>query len=281
MQFPQTFVPTARDVGLLPMVTEFFLVVAILAFAAGFVFFLASKNSVAPWHRSSALLSAVICLVLAASYWLIHYYYHDMLHQLAATADPASRRRLIRDAWFAIGSYRYTAWAVTIPLLLLRMVLMLKVKTREVMQWLALLLGAAFWMILAGFIGDQQTGPDGNVLVWRHALWGGVATLGYAVILYVLFWRLAPAYGRRTDDEAGHAFRLMTWTTVTVWGVYPLGYLAAGFLPHLDLNWVQIADTVADLVNTLGIFVLAYLAGATELERRVPPEAIQPARLVS
>lgn len=281
MQFPQTFVPTARDVGVLPMVTEFFLVGAMLAFASGFVFFLGSKNSVAPWHRSGALLSAVICLVAAASYWLVHYYYHDMLHQLAATADAASRRRLIRDAYFAINPYRYMDWAVTLPLLLWRMVLLLKVKPREVLGRLALLLGAAFWMVLAGFIGEQQLGPDGLVLAWRHSAWGLAATIGYVGILYILFHRLAPLPGHRTEDETGQAFRLMTWTTVTVWGVYPLAYLASALLPRLDLNWVQIALTVADLAGILGVGLAGYLAGAAELERRVPPEAIQPGRLAS
>jgi sensory rhodopsin len=280
MQFPQTFVPTARDVGLLPMVTEFSLVTAMLAFAGGFVFLLGSKNSVAPWHRSSALLSAVICLLSAASYWLVHNYYHDMLHQLAATADPL-RRGLVRDAYFAIGSYRYMNWAVTVPLLLLRLALVLKVKPREMLGWLAVLIGAAFWMILAGFIGDQQLGADGEVLAWRHSAWGLVATLGYAVILYVLFCRLGPKYGGKADDEAGHAFRLMRWTTVTTWGIYPLGYIASALPTRLDLNWVQIAFAAADLINYIGVFVVAYLLGATELERRVPPEAIQPARLVS
>jgi sensory rhodopsin len=280
MQFPPTFVPTGRDVGLLPMVTEFSLVAAMFAFAGGFVFLLASRNSVAPWHRSSALLSAVICLVTTASYWLVHNYYHDMLHELAATAEPL-RRGLIRDAYFAIGSYRYMVWAVTIPLLLLRMVLVLKVKPREILGWLAVLAGAAFWMVLAGFIGEQQMGPDGAVLAWRHSLWGLLAALGYVVILYVLFCRLGHKYGANAEDEAGHAFRLMRWTTVTTWGVYPLGYLASALLVRLDLNWVQIAFTAADVVNLLGVFVVGYLLGATELERRVPPEAIQPARIVS
>jgi sensory rhodopsin len=280
MQFPQTFVPTARDVGLLPMVTEFSLVTAMLAFAGGFVFLLASKNSVVPWHRSSALLSAVICLVMTASYWLVHNYYHDMLHQLAATAEPL-RRGLIRDSYFAIGSYRYMAWAIAFPLLVLRMVMVLKVRQREVLGWMVVLAGAAFWMVLAGFIGDQQIGPDGAVLRWRHSFWGLLGTLGYAVVLWVLFGRMARLFGGNADDEAGHAFRLMTRTTITTWGVYPLGYLASALLPRLDLNWVQIAFTAGDLANLLGVFAVAYLLGTTELERRVPPEAIQPARIVS
>ena len=182
MNFPQTFVPTAHEVGLLPMVTELFFVIAMFSFAAGFVFFLSSRHSVAPWHRTSAGLSAVICLVAAASYAFIRYYYHDMLHQIALMApDPGGKKRVIHDAFFAIGQYRYMDWAVTTPLLLLKMVLTLKVKPREIMGWIALLLGADFWMVLAGSIGDQQFSPvDGTLLVGRHLLWGTLSTLGYA-----------------------------------------------------------------------------------------------------
>lgn len=281
MTFPETFVPTAREVGLLPMLTELFFVAAMFSFAAGFVFFLTSRPSVAPWHRASTTLSAVICLVAAASYAFIRYYYHDMLHQVVLVAqDPGGKRRVIHDAFFAIGQYRYMDWAVTTPLLLLKMVLALKVKPREISGWIALLLGADFFMVITGSIGDQQFGPDGALLAGRHLLWGTVSTLGYLVIPSVLFWRLGPRYGGRADDESGHAFRLMALTTVTTWGVYPLGYLVPVLFPAADLNWVHLAYTVADVVNKIGVSVVAFLAGVEELDRRVPKESVQHGRFV-
>ena len=288
MQFPQTFVPTAQEVGLLGMVTEMFITIAFFGFAAATVFFLTTRNSIAPWHRSSASLTSVICFVACVSYGFIRFYYHDMLHQVALTMDPdvhvrlANRARIIHDAFFAIGQYRYVDWSITTPLLLLKMVLTLKVKPGEIRRWLVLLLGADFWMILAGSIGDQQFSPaDGSLLVGRHLLWGTLSTVGYLVIPYVLFVRLGPRYGGDADDESGRAFRLMALSTVTVWGVYPLGYLVPAIFPHADMNWVHLAYTVADLVNKVGVGVVAYLAGAAELERRVPQESVQHARMVS
>ena len=280
MQFTQTFVPTAREVGLLPIVTEQFLMIALFAFAAGFVFFLSSRHSVAPSHRASATLSAVICLVAGASYWFIHYYYHDMVHVLQAMPDPLARRREVHDSYFALGEYRYMDWAVTTPLLLLEMVLLLKVKPREIMGTFAVLLGADFLMVIAGAIGDQQFAPDGSTLVRAHLLWGTVSTGFYLVVPYVLFVRLSPRYGGDGDDPSGRAFRLMAFSTVTTWGVYPLGYLVPAVWPHADLNWVHLAFTMADVVNKVGVGVVAYLAGAEELEARVPRESVQKAWLV-
>ena len=282
MQFPHTFVPTAREVGLLPMVTELVLTAAMLAFAAATVFFLAQRTSVHPAHRAANTLSVVICLVAGLAYWFIRYYYHDMLQTLAITHDAVRRRDIVQEAFFAIGAYRYMDWAVTTPLLLLKMVLVLKVKPREILGWIALLLGADLWMILAGFIGDQQfNAGDGTLLTGRHLLWGTLSTVGYLVIPYVLFFRLGPRYGGKSDDESGHAFRVMALSTVTLWGVYPLGYLVPALFKHADLNWVHVAFSVADVVNKIGVGVVAYMAGAEELARRVPPEAVQSARMAS
>lgn len=279
-RFFETNVFTAREVGLLPVLTELVLTAAMFAFLAAFVFFLARGNSIHPSHRAGGGLTAVICLVAGLAYWYIRYYYHDMMQALAARAtDPVAQHNIVRDAFFAIGPYRYMDWIVTTPLLLLKTVLLLKVKPREIFGWIALLLGADVWMILAGCIGDQQIGPDGTLLMGKHLLWGTLSTVGYLVIPYVLFFRLGPRYGGRADDESGHAFRVLAFATVTTWGVYPLGYLATALFPKLDLNWIHLAYTVADLVNKLGAGVVAYLAGAEELARRCPPEAVQPARI--
>ena len=282
MQFPESFLPLARNVGLLPMVVEMFLMIALFAFLAGGVFFLARGHGVHPSHRASNTLSAVLCLVAALAYWWLHAYYHDMMHAVANTQDVGGKRILMHDAFYASGQYRYAGWAVAAPLLLLKFVRILKVKPREISGWTALLLGAGFWMVLAASIGDQQfSAADGTLLVGRHLLWGVLAALGYAVVPAVLFARLGPSYGGRADDENGHAFRLMALSTVTTWSVYPLGYLMPALFPRCDMNWVHLAYTVADIVNLLGVAVVAYLAGADELARRVPPEAVQSARIVT
>ena len=101
------------------------------------------------------------------------------------------------------------------------------------------------------------------------------------MVPYILLVRLRPRYGGDADDPSGRAFRLMAWSTVTTWGVYPLGYLVPVVFPHADLNWVHLSFTVADIVNKLGVGVVAYLAGAQELEERVPRESVQKAWLVA
>ncbi len=221
-------------------------------------------------------------LVAGASYWIIRAYYHDMLHQIDAIADLAARRKVMHDAFLAINQYRYMDWAVTTPLLLLKMVLILRVKPREVLGPIALLLLADFWMILAGFIGEQGLNPsDGTVIAGHRLFWGWASTAGYAVIVCMLFRYFGPRFGGAGEDESGAAFRLMILSTMTFWGVYPVGYMIPALFPKCDFNWLHIAFTVADLINKIGLGVVAYMAGSQELERRVPEESIQSARMVA
>jgi sensory rhodopsin len=279
MQFPQSFVPTAGQVGVLAMVVEFLLSGAVFAFFGASLFFLATRNQVAPRHRAAAALAAVIVAVAGLSYWGIESYYHDMLHQLAATEDPAARRKLVHDAYLAIGQYRHMDWIVTAPLLLLKIALVLKVKPREMAWPIFGLMAAGLWTVFASFIGEQQLGSDGAVLIGRRCLWGVLATLGFAAIPAIFFLWLTPRFGGARQDEEGRAFRFMVWLVVGSWGVYALGYLAPALSPHANLNWLHVALTAADLIDKIGIGAAAYLVGAAELERRVPHEAIQSSRI--
>lgn len=261
------------------MLTEFFLLVAVFSFLGMAVFSLATKNEVAPEHRVSAVLTAIICAVAGLSYLFIHHYFHEMLEPLSQAASGSERRHIIFASYLAIGQYRYMDWAITTPLLLLKNVLLLKIRPSEEPRTIALLLAADFWMILAGYIGEQQLGPSGEVLAGAHYRWGFLSTLGYLVIPLILL-SLYRRYAARVGREERLAYRLLGYATVTTWGVYPIGYLVPAMFPNADLNWVHIAFTVADVVNKVGIGVIAYLAGAKVLERVVPKEATMPARTV-
>ena len=183
-------------------------------------------------------------------------------------------------AFFAIGPYRYMDWIVTTPLLL--------AQDRAAAQ------GQAARDLRLDRPAARSRRVDDPCRLHRRpadrprrhaahrqasALGHTVYAVGYLVLPYVLFFRLGPRYGGRSDDESGHAFRVLAFATVTTWGVYPLGYLATALFPKLDLNWIHLAYTVADLVNKIGVGVVAYLAGAEALARRTPPEAVQPARI--
>ena len=134
MHFQEFFVTTAGQVGLLAVFTEFILIITIFSFLGMTVFSLATKGSVAPEHRTSSVLTAVICLVAGCSYLVIRTYFHAMLETLAKLPldDATGRHNLIYSSYIAIGQFRYMDWTVTTPLLLLKTVEMLKIKPRQI-----------------------------------------------------------------------------------------------------------------------------------------------------
>ncbi len=279
MKFSDLFVTHAGQAGLLPVLTEFFLIVTIFSFLGMTIFSLATKNEVAPAHRVSSVLTAIICALAGVSYLVIRSYYHAMLETLVQTGDARARHDLVFASYMAIGQYRYMDWAVTTPLLLLKNVLLLRVKPREVAGSLTVLLTADFLMILTGYIGEQQLGPDGGVLAGGHYFWGTISTLFYLVIPVVLY-QVYRRFASRAEHEERLAYRLLAYATVTTWGIYPIGYLVPAMFPNADLNWVHIAFSIGDVVNKVGVGVIAYLAAAKVLEKVVPKSVVADARTV-
>lgn len=218
MHLSDFYAPTADDVGILAMVTYFFISVAAYCFLGNLIFSLATHSSVAPEHRTSRVFEAIIAAVAGLSYFLILSYYHSMLEDLAKLGSEDERRDLIRRSYNAIGQYRYMDWAVTTPLLLLKMVGTLKIKPREASRAIATLLLADFSMVLNGYIGEQQLTAGGEIIVGRKLLWGAISTVGYVLIPLVLY-QLWKQFGERAVPAERRAFKWMGLTTVPL-GVY-------------------------------------------------------------
>ena len=276
MEFAHTFLPTAASVGLLPVITWFFMLIAFYAFIGNFIFALSTRISVAPEHRISRNYTAIIAAVAGISYFLIQSYYHDMLEELAQLADPDKRLALINLSYNAIGQLRYVDWAVTTPLLLLKIVSMVKIRYRDHQLLINTLLFADFFMILIGYIGEQQLTVDNQILVVPKLIWGAVSTLGYVIILLTL-WRIWRTFAQRDSvyPEERWGFRLMALMTATFWGVYPIGYILTT-MEGVNLNWIHIAFSVADIINKVGVGAIAYQAAEQVLERRVSEAATAP-----
>jgi sensory rhodopsin len=265
MEVNDTFIPTAGAVGLLPMVTYFFFWVAIYALLGTFIFSLGTQASAPPAYRNSRLLTAIIAAVAGISYFLIQGYYRHALAEAAAVGDTADRQTLLREAFNAINQFRYMDWAVTTPLLLVHMVSMLPVRFSDIKRQLTLLLIADFFMILTGYIGEQQLSFDNEILVGPKLIWGAVSTVGYVAVVYTLH-QLWKTYGDQAQPEAQWGFRLMALTTVTFWGIYPIGYILTAI--NVDTNLIHIAFTIADIINKVGVALIAYLVSLKAIERQ-------------
>ena len=281
MHFQEFFVTTAGQAGLLAVFTEFVLVITAFSFFGMTLFSLATKGSVAPEHRTSSVLTAVICFVAGCSYLVIRTYFHAMLETLVKipATDTTARHNLIYAAYLAIGQFRYMDWTVTTPLLLLKTVEMLKIKPRQIPGALTVLLLADVLMVVTGYIGEQQIDANGVMVATPHYVWGAISTVFYLVIPVILY-QLYQTYAGGVEPEERRAYRWLAWATVTTWGVYPIGYMVPTLFPGADLNWLHVAFSIGDVWNKVALGVVAYLAASRVLEKVLPKEDVVAGRTV-
>ena len=270
MNLAGEFVSTAGQVGMLAQVTYYVLLVTALAFFAAFVYFLTARSRVVAEHRSAMVTHAIICGVAGLSYFKIQDNFGHFL-QVLAGAPQENRLALINQAYVAIGQTRYMDWTVTTPLLLLAAVLTLRVRTRQVLGPVIVMLLADVFMIVTGFIGDNQIAADGTILSGPRLLWGTISTVGYLAVVYILFSQFGK-YQRAAHREESTAFWVARLATITTWGVYPLGYLVPAFFANVDDNWLNVAFSVGDMLNKVGVGVVAFWAAATVYEKRHPSQ---------
>lgn len=271
MDFSDSFIPVSSNVGMLAMLTYFCLIISAYAFGGNFLFAVLSKTSVAPEHRVSRYYTAIIAAVAGVSYFLIAHFFHSVLKEVAHTTDQGQRQQIFRNAYNAVGQLRYMDWFITTPLLLLKMVSMLRVKPEHEKSIITVLLLADMFMIVTGYIGEQQLDADGSIMVASKLIWGAISTIGY-VIIPVLLFRLWKKYQHTVQPVERNTFKLMALTTVTTWGIYPIGYILST-VHSIEVNYLHIAFSIGDVVNKVGVGFIAYFAAKKLIESRLPEEA--------
>ena len=266
MVLNDSFVPTAGEVGILPMLTYYTMTVATYCFLGSLLFSFLTNQSVAPEHRVARAYGAIISAVAGVSYLLITRFYHGMLHDLSQLTSPEARQALIRHSYQAIGQYRYMDWAVTTPLLLLKAASMLRIRLQEATSAILVMMLADLFMVVTGYVGEQQLNAAGEILVSQKLLWGAISTVGYVVAL-VLLRGLYQRFKERGTERERWGFRFIGITALTTWGVYPLGYLLT--MTNIDLNYIHLTFSVFDVFNKVGISVVAYLVAKEALDERL------------
>ncbi|WP_245859771.1 bacteriorhodopsin [Spirosoma aerolatum] len=269
MDVANSFIPTAGTAGILPIITYFFLIVAMLAFVGNFVFILLSSTKLSlspirPLYSQMPNLLAICALTLSFVYYLLQAYYRDVLAELPTVTDPNDRQTLLRESYNALGQYRYMGWFITTPLLLLHLLLITTIRFESIKHPLASLLLSAFFMVIASYIGHEQLSFDNEIQIGPKLTWGLIALIDYVFILFTL--------NRLRNQLAGGALskqpliRLTALSVIGSWGIYLLGYFLT-LLP-IDLNWIHLMFTVTDLISVIGSGLIAYLYSSHENTER-------------
>ena len=216
------------------------------AMAAGTLFFWFGRSQVGHAYKTALTITGLVTAIAAYHYFRIFESWTAAytLNQSIITATGVG----FNDA------YRYVDWLLTVPLLLIELVLVMRLSSKETVSKATSLGCAAALMIILGYPGEIA-GDNAT-----RALWGTLSTIPFLYVVWQLFKGLGSAIERQPENARGliKQARLLTFAS---WGFYPIVYM----IPYTSFSGgtvetaVQIGYTIADLVAKVGVGILVYL----------------------
>jgi bacteriorhodopsin len=206
-----------------------------MAMFAASVFFFFERQQVEGKWKTSMLIAGLITMIAA-----VHYFY-------------------MRDVWLGTGTsptqFRYIDWILTVPLMCVEFYLILKAfGATTSLLWK--MIGYSLLMLVAGYLGETAFRAN-------SVIWGIISTVGYAGIVYEIWFgsarRLA---GNSNDPNLKAAFSALSWFVLVGWAIYPIGYMAIetdGWLRNvIDVRNMDLIYNIGDAVNKIGFGLVIY-----------------------
>lgn len=237
-----------EDVNLLVLATQYMFWVGFVGMAAGTLYFLVERNSLAPEYRSTATVAALVTFVAA-----IHYYFMK---------QAVGESGLLSEIDGFPTEIRYIDWLVTTPLLLIKFPLLLGLKGGKGRSLLTKLVIADIIMIIGGYIGESSINLAGGFT--QLGLWAYVVgCIAWFYIIYLLFTNVT----KSAEDKPApirKALLQMRLFILIGWAIYPVGYAVTLFAPGIEVQLVrELIYNFADLINKVGFGLIAFFAVKT------------------
>lgn len=207
------------------------------AMAAGFVYFLVTRQTALPRYQLSSILSAVVMvsaflqLFVLSDQWQRSFAWNGVAFEQTGTL-------------FSNG-FRYMNWSIDVPVLLTQLLIVLGVTgTAFRRNWFLFTVGG-LGMIYTGYAG-QFYEADASVPFYA---WGTVSTVFFFFLL-VLVYRVVYSNLERLPQEARPLAKGVWWLLLVSWFLYPGAYLMPVLWSGADgIVARQITYTVADVVS--------------------------------
>lgn len=225
--------------------------------AAATLFLWLGRANVAPPYKTALTISGLVTAIAA-------YHYFRIFESWDASIEVLDGEVIATGLEFN-DAYRYVDWLLTVPLLLIELILVMRLTSKETVSKSWKLGGAAALMIILGYPGEVA---DSNL---TRAFWGFLSSIPFAYIVYELFVGLGASINRQPENvrKLVKDARLITFAS---WGFYPIVYMA----PFVGLDGaaaetvVQVGYTIADIVAKAGIGVLIYMIAVRKSHAEYP-----------
>ncbi len=221
--------------------------------AAATAFLWISRSQVTPSYKTALTISGLVCAIAAYHYFRIFESWNESY--LVRDGVVTQTQVAFNDA------YRYVDWLLTVPLLLIELVLVMNLPSKDTMSLSIRLGSAAALMVILGYPGEIATDNT------TRAIWGTLSAIPFAYVMFQLFKGLGDSIERQPENVRGiiKSARLLTFAS---WGFYPLVYM----IPYTNLGGgsvttgVQIGYTIADILAKAGVGVLIFIIAVRKSE---------------
>merc|ERR1712054_315720 len=172
-------------------------------------------------------------------------------------------------------AYRYVDWLLTVPLLLIEIVLVMKLKEEDVLSKCTQLGVSSALMIAFGYPGESSGDAGTRWIFWS------ISMCPFLFIVFQLFVGLRSAQDAEEDDAVKSQVQWACWATVISWCTYPVVYILPMLMGSSSgkeglaaeaIVGVQIGYTVADVISKCGVGYLVYRIGIAKSYRMASEE---------
>lgn len=162
-------------------------------------------------------------------------------------------------------AYRYVDWLLTVPLLLIELILVMKLPSKETVA-LGWKLGlASALMVALGYPGEIQ---DDLAVRW---LWWALAMVPFCYVVMTLAMGLNEATDKQPDSVKGLVITAR-YLTVVSWLTYPFVYIIKniGLAGAVATTYEQVGYSIADVVAkaVFGVLIWAIASGKSAEEEK-------------
>ncbi len=234
----------------------FSMTVATMGSAA--LFFFMSRSTVGVAYRPALMVSGIVVAIACYHYFMIRHSWQDAY----VLADGT---RYVGSGAAFNDFYRYADWILTVPLLLVELVIVMRLRRERATSLLTRLVIAAALMIALGYPGEVISDPSGATMRW---MWFGLSCIPFLYILYVLWVELTNSL--ETQPEAARGLIQFSRIVILVtWMVYPIAFALGSTTAALEaaagtggnpsgLVGLQLGYAIADMAAKAGFGLLIY-----------------------
>ena len=226
--------------------TSNFFSLTVAAMGAATAFLWLSRSQVAAPYKMAVTISGLVPFIALYHYLKISISWKDAYHIVDGVLIPSGIP--FND------SYRYVDWILTVPLLLVELILVMSLSSKETFSKSLRLGGLAALMIALGYPGEVAHDPGTR---W---MWWSLSMLPFLWIVFELFAGLRSSLDSQPTAARGLISKAR-YLVIASWAFYPVVFIfpMMGVSGPTATTYLQIGYSVADIVAkaVFGVLIFA------------------------